>query len=63
MSDRLKTRRAYVIFGVLTWLLAMLVGVLGVGLVLHESPGAFAFTATLLTLAIAFWLWMSSFTR
>jgi hypothetical protein len=56
VSDRPRTRRAFLTFGVLTWALAMLVAVVGVGLVLHESPGAFAFTATLLTLALAFWL-------
>jgi hypothetical protein len=58
VADRLRTCRAYLTFGVLTWALAMLVGVLGVGLVLHESGGAFAFVACLLTVAVVFWLWV-----
>ena len=37
--------------------LAML-GVVGVGLLLHESRGGFVFAACLLTLGIAFWLWI-----
>jgi hypothetical protein len=46
------------------WALAMLVGVLGVGLALHEGAGAFAFTACLLTPAVVFWLWvLRRFTR
>jgi hypothetical protein len=62
--NRLKTRRSYVTFGVLTWVFAMLVGVLGVGLALHESLGAFVFTGCLLPLAILFWLWIfRPFTR
>jgi hypothetical protein len=34
----------------------MLVAVVGVGVFLHESLGAFMFAACLLTFAIAFWL-------
>jgi hypothetical protein len=56
VADRLKSRRAYLTYGVLTWALAMLVGVVGVGLFLHESAGAFVFAACLLTLASVFWL-------
>jgi hypothetical protein len=64
VENRLRTRRAYLTFGVLTWALAMLVGVVGVGLFLHESAGAFVFTACLLTLGIVFWLWVfRRFTR
>jgi len=63
-GDRLRSRRAYLTFGVLTWALAMVVGVLGVGLALHESAGAFVFTACLLTAAVIFWLWIfRRFTR
>lgn len=62
--NRLTTRRAYLTFGVLTWAFAMLVGVVGVGFFLHESVGAFVFTACLLTIAIVFWLWVfRRFTR
>jgi hypothetical protein len=64
VTNPLKTRRSYLTFGVLIWALAMLVGVVGVGLLLHESLGAFAFAACLLTLAIVFWLWVfRRFTR
>jgi hypothetical protein len=42
----------------------MLVGVVGVGVALHESLGGFVFAACLLTLAIVFWLWVfRRFTR
>ncbi|HXK12974.1 MAG TPA: hypothetical protein VNH45_00410 [Gaiellaceae bacterium] len=42
----------------------MVVGVLGAGLALHESAGAFVFTACLLTAAVIFWLWIfRRFTR
>jgi hypothetical protein len=58
VKKRLKTRRAYLTFGALVWAFAMLVGVVAVGLVLHESFGAFVFAACLLTLAIVFWLWV-----
>ena len=50
------TRRGFWTFAVLTWSLAIAVGVVGVGLFLHESLGAFVFAACLLTLAVAFWL-------
>jgi hypothetical protein len=40
----------------LTWALAMVIGVVGVGLFLRESLAAFVFAASLLTLAVAFWL-------
>ena len=64
LNNRLKTRRAYLAFGMLTWGLMMLVGVVGVGLLLHESLGAFVFVACLLTLATVFWLWVfRRFTR
>ena len=36
----------------------MFVGVVDVGLFLHESLGAFVFAACFLTLAVAFWLWI-----
>jgi hypothetical protein len=58
MTNPLTTRRGFWTFAVLSWALAMLVGVVGVGLDLHESLGAFVFAACLLTLAIAFWLWI-----
>jgi hypothetical protein len=59
MTNPLRTRRAFWTFGFLTWALAMVVGVVGVGLFLHESLGAFMFVACLLTLAVGFWLWVS----
>ena len=34
------------------------VGVVGVGSYLHESLGAYVFATCLMTLAIAFWLWV-----
>jgi hypothetical protein len=58
MTNPLSTRRGFWTFAVLTWALAMVIGVVGVGLFLHESPGAFVFAACLLTLAVAFWLWI-----
>jgi hypothetical protein len=58
VTNELNTRRGFWTFALLTWALAMLVGVVGVGVFLHESPGAFAFAACLLTLAVAFWLWI-----
>jgi hypothetical protein len=58
MTHPLKTRRSFSTFAVLTWALALLVGVIGVGLFLHESLGAFVFAGCLLTLAVAFWLWI-----
>lgn len=64
MTNRLRTRRGYLTFGALMWALAMLVGVLGVGLVTHASTGAFVFVACLLTAVVAFWLWVfRRFTR
>jgi len=58
VTNPLSTRRGFWTFAVLTWVLAMLVGVIGVGLFLHERLGAFLFAACLLTLAVAFWLWI-----
>jgi hypothetical protein len=58
MTNPLKTQRGFWTFGVLTWALAMLVGVIGVGVILDESLGAFVFAACLLTIAVAFWLWI-----
>jgi nicotinamide riboside transporter PnuC len=49
MKNPLKTRRGFRTFAVLTWALAMLVGVIGVGVFLRESLGAFVFAACLLT--------------
>jgi hypothetical protein len=64
VTNPIRTTRGYLTFGVLVWVFAMLVGVLGVGLLLHESPGGFAFTAGLLTLAVVIWLWVfRRFTR
>ena len=58
VANPLTTRRSFWTFAVLTWAFAMLVGVVGVGLFLHESLGGFVFATCLLTLAIAFWLWI-----
>jgi hypothetical protein len=64
VTSRLKSRRAYLTFSVLAWALMMLVGVIGVGLFLHEPTGAFLFAACLLTVAAVFWLWVfRRFTR
>ena len=58
MTNPLKTQRGFWTFAVLTWALAMLVGVIGIGAFLHESLGAFVFAGCLLTIAVAFWLWI-----
>jgi hypothetical protein len=58
MTNPLKTRRGFWTFAVFTWALAMVVGVIGVGLFLNESFGAFVFAACLLTVAVAFSLWV-----
>ena len=58
VSNPLKTRCGFWTFAVLSWALAMLVGAVGVGVYLHESLGGFVFAAWLLTLAVAFWLWI-----
>lgn len=53
----LRTRRGFWTFGILTWLLAMVCN-LGVVIYERESPAAMAFTFTLLSVAIVFWLWV-----
>jgi hypothetical protein len=53
----LSTRRALDVRG-LDVALAMLVGVIAVGLFVHASTGAFVFMASLLTLASVFWMWV-----
>jgi hypothetical protein len=58
VTSPLNTRRGFWTFAALTWALAMLGGVAGVGLFMHESLGGFVFAACLLTLAVAFWLWI-----
>ena len=58
VTNPVNTRRGFWTFAALTWALAMLSGVVGVGLYLHESLGGFVFAACLLTLAVAFWLWI-----
>jgi hypothetical protein len=58
VTNPLDTRRSFWIFAVLSWALAMLAGVVGVGVFLHERLGAFVFAACLVTLAVAFWLWI-----
>jgi hypothetical protein len=58
VTSPLKTRRGFWTFAALSWALAMLVGVVGVGIHLHESLGAYVFATCLMTLAIAFWLWV-----
>jgi hypothetical protein len=64
VANPLKTRRGYLTFSVLTWALMMLVGVVGVGLVMHESLGAYAFVACFLTVVVVYWLWVfRRFTR
>jgi hypothetical protein len=55
-DEPLSRRRGFWTFAVLTWALAMVIGVVGVGLFLRESLAAFVFAASLLTLAVAFWL-------
>jgi hypothetical protein len=56
VTNPLTTRRAFWTLAILTWALAMLVGVVGVGVFIHASIGAFVFTACLLTGAVALWL-------
>jgi hypothetical protein len=64
MTNPLNTRRGFWTFAALTRALAMLSGMVGVGLYLHESLGGFVFVACLLTVAVAFWLWiLCRFTR
>jgi hypothetical protein len=60
VTNPLNTRRGFLTFAVMDWALVMLVGVgvVGAGLFLHESLGDFVFVACLLTLAVAFWLWI-----
>ena len=58
VTNPVNTRRGFWTFAALTWALAMLSGVIGVGLYLHQSLGGFVFAACLLTLAVAFWLWI-----
>jgi hypothetical protein len=53
----LRTRRGFWTFGILTWLLAMVCN-LGVAIYEQESPAVMAFTFTLLSVAIGFWLWV-----
>jgi hypothetical protein len=55
MANPLATRRGFWTYALLTWVLAMLAGVVGVGLVVHASLGGFLFLACLLTFAVAFW--------
>jgi hypothetical protein len=45
MTNLLTSRRGFWTFAVLTWEFAMVVGVVGVGLFLHASLGAFVFVA------------------
>jgi hypothetical protein len=59
MPNPFTTRRGFWTFAVLTWAFAMLVGVVGVGLLVHASIGAFIFVALLLTVGVAFWLWVA----
>jgi hypothetical protein len=59
MPNPLTTPRGFWTFAVLIWALAMLVGVVGVGLFVHASIGAFAFMASPLTVGLAFWLWVA----
>jgi hypothetical protein len=58
VSSPFNTRRGFWTFAFLSWALAMLVGVVGVGVYLHASPGGFVYAACLLTLGVAFWLWL-----
>jgi integral membrane sensor domain MASE1 len=58
VANPLSTRRGFWTFAALTWLLAMAVGVVGVGLLVHASVGAFVFVACLMTAACAFWMWV-----
>jgi hypothetical protein len=58
MSNPLATRRGFWTFAILTWALAMLVGVIGVGVAVHASVGAYVFSACLLSAAVAFWCWV-----
>ena len=52
-----RTQRGFWTFGILMWLLAMLCN-LGVAIYERESAGAMVFTFTLLSVGIAFWLWV-----
>lgn len=54
-----RAQRTFWTFAILTWLLAMLCN-LGVAIYERESAGAMAFTFTLLSVAIAFWLGSSA---
>jgi hypothetical protein len=53
----LHAQRGFWTFGILTWLLAMVCN-LGVAIYEQESARAMVFTFTLLSVAIAFWLWV-----
>jgi hypothetical protein len=58
MENPVATRRRFWTLALLTWALAMLAGVVAVGLVVHASLGGFVFVGCVLTFAVAFWFWV-----
>jgi hypothetical protein len=59
MVNPLATRRGFWTFTLVMWAAMMLlVGVVGVGLLVHASPGAFVFAACFLAFGVLFWCWV-----
>jgi 1,4-dihydroxy-2-naphthoate octaprenyltransferase len=58
MENPVATRRRFWTLVLLTWALAMLAGVVAVGLVVHANLGEFVFVGCVLTFAVAFWFWL-----
>jgi hypothetical protein len=58
VANPLNTRKGFWTFAVVVWIMFMLVGVIGVGVLLHASVGGLVFVACLLTVGEAVWLWI-----